>query len=288
MESPQPSALSPQPTQFDGPFTGDESGRTIIELQHVSRSFGRQEVLRDISIEVRAGETLCLIGESGCGKSVTMKLMASLMEPTSGDVLWGGTRVLQRSEAELAEDRLRFGYLFQGSALFDSLNVFENVAFGLRQNTKMSESFLREVVSERLVDVGLPPAAADKMPSELSGGMRKRVGLARTLALMPDIILYDEPTTGLDPIMIDVINSLILKTRKRRPVTSVVVTHEMSTVRKVADRVIMFYPLNRLQPGEPQIVFEGTPDEAFMSDDPRVAQFVYGEAGERLQELAVA
>lgn len=278
--------MSTPTTQFDGPLTGDESGRTIIELQNVSRSFGQHAVLRDISIEVRAGETLCLIGESGCGKSVTMKLMAALMEPSAGEVLWGGTPLAQRSESELVEDRLRFGYLFQGAALFDSLNVFENVAFGLRQNTKMSESFLRETVAERLVDVGLPPSAADKMPSELSGGMRKRVGLARTLAMMPDIILYDEPTTGLDPIMIDVINSLILKTRKRRPVTSVVVTHEMSTVRKVADRVIMFYPLSRLQPAEPQIVFEGTPDEAFMSDDPRVAQFVYGEAGERLQELA--
>lgn len=273
-------------TGFDGPFTGDESGRTIIELEKVSRSFGSQQVLRDISINVRAGETLCLIGESGCGKSVTLKLMAALLDPTAGEVRWGGVPVSQRSEKELVVDRLRFGYLFQGAALFDSLNVFENIAFGLRQNTKMSDGFLQKIAAERLKDVGMPPSSAGKMPSELSGGMRKRVGLARTLALMPDIILYDEPTTGLDPIMIDVINSLILKTRKRRPVTSVIVTHEMSTVRKVADRVIMFYPLSRLQPGESQIVFEGTPDEAFMSDDPRVAQFVYGEAGERLQELA--
>jgi phospholipid/cholesterol/gamma-HCH transport system ATP-binding protein len=282
------SAAPHSPTQFSEPFTGDESGRTIIELHNVSRSFGRQDVLRDISIDVRAGEKLCLIGESGCGKSVTMKLMAALLEPTSGEVLWGGAPVSQRSEKELVEDRLRFGYLFQGAALFDSLNVFENIAFGLRQNTRMSDAFLEQIVAERLKDVGMPSSSASKMPSELSGGMRKRVGLARTLALMPDIILYDEPTTGLDPIMIDVINSLILKTRKRRPVTSIIVTHEMTTVRKVADRVIMFYALSRLQPGEPQIVFEGTPDEAFMSDDPRVAQFVYGEAGERLEELAVA
>jgi phospholipid/cholesterol/gamma-HCH transport system ATP-binding protein len=184
-------------------------------------------------------------------------------------------------------DRLRFGYLFQGAALFDSLSVFENIAFGLRQNTKMSDAFLEEVVAERLKDVGMSPASARKMPSQLSGGMRKRVGLARTLALMPDIILYDEPTTGLDPIMIDVINTLILKTKKRRPVTSVIVTHEMSTVRKVADRVIMFYPLSRLEPGQPQIVFQGTPEEAFSSNDPAVSQFVYGEAGERMQELAL-
>ncbi len=271
---------------FDHPFTGDEFGQPIIRLDGVSKQFGDHEVLRDISLTIRAGDTVCLIGESGCGKSVTMKLMASLLKPTSGHVLWDDVPVDERTDEELVRDRLRFGYLFQGAALFDSMNVFENVAFGLRQNTKMSEAFMRDVVAQRLMDVGLTPATADKMPSELSGGMKKRVGLARTLALMPDIILYDEPTTGLDPIMIDVINNLILKTRKRRPVTSVIVTHEMTTVRKVADHVVMFYPLSRLQPGESQIVFEGTPDEAFESDDPRVWQFVYGEAGERMQEFA--
>jgi phospholipid/cholesterol/gamma-HCH transport system ATP-binding protein len=272
---------------FNDPFTGEESGRSIIELRGISRSFDSQEVLRNVSLDIRAGETVCLIGESGCGKSVTMKIMASLMQPTAGDVLWNDVPIKDRSDEELVRDRLRFGYLFQGAALFDSLSVFENIAFGLRQNTKMSDKFLAELVAERLKDVGMSPASAQKMPSELSGGMRKRVGLARTLALMPDIILYDEPTTGLDPIMIDVINTLILKTRKRRPVTSVIVTHEMSTVRKVADRVIMFYPLSRLEPGQPQIVFEGTPEEAFASEDPQVSQFVYGEAGERMQELAL-
>lgn len=279
----------PMPSRdpFSDPFTGEESGRSIIKLRGISRSFGTQEVLRDVSLDIRAGETVCLIGESGCGKSVTMKIMASLLQPTTGEVLWNNVSIKDRTDEELVRDRLRFGYLFQGAALFDSLSVFENIAFGLRQNTKMSDEFLAEIVAERLKDVGMSPASAHKMPSQLSGGMRKRVGLARTLALMPDIILYDEPTTGLDPIMIDVINTLILKTRKRRPVTSVIVTHEMSTVRKVADRVIMFYPLSRLEPGESQIVFEGTPDEAFSSDDPRVSQFVYGEAGERMQELAL-
>jgi phospholipid/cholesterol/gamma-HCH transport system ATP-binding protein len=272
---------------FSDPFTGEESGRSIIELRGISRSFGSQEVLHNVSLDVRAGETVCLIGESGCGKSVTMKIMASLMQPTAGDVLWNDVPIKDRSDEELVRDRLRFGYLFQGAALFDSLSVFENIAFGLRQNTKMSDGFLEAVVAERLKDVGMSPASAQKMPSELSGGMRKRVGLARTLALMPDIIQYDEPTTGLDPIMIDVINTLILKTKKRRPVTSVIVTHEMSTVRKVADRVIMFYPLSRLEPGQSQIVFEGTPEEAFASEDPQVSQFVYGEAGERMQELAL-
>ena len=277
----------PSRDPFSVPFTGEESGRSIIKLRGISRSFGSQEVLRNVSLDVRAGETVCLIGESGCGKSVTMKIMASLMQPTAGEVLWNNVPIRERSDEELVRDRLRFGYLFQGAALFDSLSVFENIAFGLRQNTKMSDRFLEAVVTERLKDVGMSPASAGKMPSQLSGGMRKRVGLARTLALMPDIILYDEPTTGLDPIMIDVINTLILKTRNRRPVTSVIVTHEMSTVRKVADRVIMFYPLSRLEPGQSQIVFEGTPEEAFSSDDPRVSQFVYGEAGERMQELAL-
>jgi len=272
---------------FDTPFTGEDTGRPIIELRRVSRQFGSQRILRDVSLKVRAGETVCLIGESGCGKSVTLKLLAGLLKPTSGQVLWDGIPLSERSEKELVQDRLRFGYLFQGAALFDSLSVYENVAFGLRENTRMSESYIASIVDERLRDVGLPPSAASKMPSELSGGMRKRVGLARTLALMPDIILYDEPTTGLDPIMIDVINTLILKTRARRPVTSVVVTHEMSTVRKVADRVVMFYPLGRLSPDEPQTVFEGTPEAAFSSSDPRVSQFVYGEAGERMQELAL-
>jgi phospholipid/cholesterol/gamma-HCH transport system ATP-binding protein len=277
----------PSRDPFSDPFTGEESGRSIIELRGISRSFSSQEVLRNVSLDVRAGETVCLIGESGCGKSVTMKIMASLMQPTAGEVLWNNIPIKDRSDEELVRDRLRFGYLFQGAALFDSLSVFENIAFGLRQNTKMSDGFLEELVAERLKDVGMSPASARKMPSQLSGGMRKRVGLARTLALMPDIILYDEPTTGLDPIMIDVINTLILKTKKRRPVTSVIVTHEMSTVRKVADRVIMFYPLSRLEPGQSQIVFEGTPEEAFSSNDPRVSQFVYGEAGERMQELAL-
>jgi phospholipid/cholesterol/gamma-HCH transport system ATP-binding protein len=166
--------------------------------------------------------------------------------------------------------------------------VFENIAFGLRQNTSMNEPQITQIVHDRLRDVGLPISVSSKKPAELSGGMRKRVGLARALALNPEIVLYDEPTTGLDPIMTDIINELILRTRERQPVTSIVVTHEMSTVRKVADRVIMLYPLARLPSDEPQIVFEGTAKQAFHSPDPRVTQFVHGQARERLQELAAA
>ncbi len=259
-----------------------------IALRRVWKQFEAQPVLRDISIDVEPNETLVLIGESGCGKSVTMKLMMSLLEPNRGEVLWSGRPVKNRSDAELNRQRLQFGYLFQGAALFDSLTVFENVAFALRQNTRMKEDRIRDIVYERLREVGLTETVCSRKPAELSGGMKKRVGLARALALSPDIMLYDEPTTGLDPIMGDVINELILQTRARRPVTSIVVTHDMRTVRKVADRVIMFYPLSRLEADEPQIVFEGSYEEALASTDPRVAPFILGQAGERIQELGLS
>ncbi len=257
-----------------------------IEFRNVSQRFGSQQVLRNVSFEVRRGETLVLIGESGCGKSVTLKLMMALLEPSEGQVLWNGQDVWAMPEQDRHRQRLRFGYLFQGAALFDSLSVFDNVAFGLRENTDLPGSQIREIVLERVREVGLPDSVCDKKPAELSGGMKKRIGLARALAMSPDVMFYDEPTTGLDPIMTDVINELIVQTRARRPVTSVVVTHEMRTVERVADRVTMLYPLARLQPDEPQVVFRGTADEAFLSMDRRVSQFVRGEAGDRIQEMA--
>ena len=260
----------------------------LIELRQMSRAFGSHLVLRDIALTVHRGETLVLIGESGCGKSVMLKLIMGMLTPTQGDVAWFGKLLKARGNDELHADRLRFGYLFQGAALFDSMTVFENVAFGLRQNMRMNNSQITQIVHDRLKDVGLTLSVCDKKPAELSGGMKKRVGLARALALNPEIVLYDEPTTGLDPIMTDVINELILRTRQRQPVTSIVVTHEMSTVRKVADRIVMLYPLSRLRPEESQIVFEGTAVQAFSSPDPRVSQFVHGQARERLQDLAAA
>lgn len=272
----------------ESPKRKSRGGDVVLELRDVTQKFGSQTVLSGVNLKVYRGETLVVIGESGCGKSVTLKLMVGLLKPTEGTVLLDQTPLDERNEFELTKERLRFGFLFQGAALFDSMSVYENVAFGLRQNRILPEKDLRKTVEERLQEVGLPASVCEKKPAQLSGGMKKRVGLARALAMTPEIMLYDEPTTGLDPIMTDVINELILQTRARRPVTSIVVTHEMSTVRKVADRVVMFQPFTRKKPNETQILFEGTSEEAFASPDPRVSQFVRGEARERMRELAIA
>jgi phospholipid/cholesterol/gamma-HCH transport system ATP-binding protein len=257
----------------------------LIQLRGVSVRFGRQRVLSNVHLDVFPNETVALIGESGCGKSVTLKLIVGLLQPTDGEVLFDGKAVAAMSEKQLVELRLRVGFLFQGAALFDSLTVFDNVAFGLRAKGGVAGPEVAKVVRERLTEVGLPEAVQAKMPAELSGGMRKRVGLARAMALDPDVMLYDEPTTGLDPIMTDVINELIVRTRARRPITSVVVTHEMRTVHKAADRVVMLYPLARLNPGDPQVVYDGPTDGLETSADVRVRQFVSGHAGDRITEL---
>ena len=267
------------------PVSPEADAPPILEFHQVHRRFGHQQVLRDVSFTIRRGESVAIIGESGCGKSVTLKLMIGLLAPSQGTVLLDDSPIAGRSEQQLTRDRLRFGYVFQQAALFDSLTVADNVAFGLRQNTRLPEAEIVANVHERLREVGLPAAVASKKPAELSGGMRKRVGLARALALAPEIMLYDEPTTGLDPIMSDVINELILQVRARRPITSIVVTHDMVTVGRTVDRVIMLYPLSRLGADDPQIIFDGTPAEAFSAPDPRVYQFVHGQAGERLLEM---
>ena len=263
------------------------AAESLIEFRSVSRRFGMQEVLRDVSFNIRRGESVAIIGESGCGKSVTLKLMIALLAPSRGEVLLDGRSHHERNEKELTRERLRFGYVFQQAALFDSMSVEDNVAFGLRQNTDMTEIEIGNIVRDRLHEVGLPPSVCKKKPAELSGGMKKRVGLARALAISPEIMLYDEPTTGLDPIMTDVINELIVQARDRRPITSIVITHDMVTVGRTVDRVIMLYPLPRLGPGEAQIIFDGTPAEVFSAEDQRVYQFVHGQAGERLRELAL-
>jgi len=268
-----------------GPLQASDRA-ALIELRQVSVQFGPQRVLQEITLQVRRGQTLVVIGESGCGKTVLLKLIIGLLRPNLGMVLFDGQSMTDLSDRDLTRQRLRFGFLFQGAALFDSLTVFENVAFGLRVQRRFNNREINEKVRQRLQEVGLPREIESKKPAELSGGMKKRVGLARALAIDPEVMLYDEPTTGLDPIMSDVINQLILQTRMRHPVTSVVVTHDMKTVQKVAERVIMLYPLSRLKPGENQILFDGPPAEILHCPDQRVRQFVEGVAQERLDELA--
>jgi phospholipid/cholesterol/gamma-HCH transport system ATP-binding protein len=257
----------------------------LIELHELGVVFGRHEVLRDVSLVVPRGQTLAVIGESGCGKTVLLKTIIGLLRPTSGHVVLDGQRIDRLGDKEITSLRRRFGFLFQNAALFDSMTVAENIAFPLRENRRLRPEEIQPIVAERLAQVGLPESVLEKRPAQLSGGMRKRVGLARALVMNPEVLLYDEPTTGLDPIMSDVINELILRTREQHSVTSVVVTHDMKNATKVADRIVMLYPLSRLEPGEPQIIFDGTPKQIMESKDKRVSQFVRGEAGDRLMEL---
>ncbi len=257
----------------------------VLRVRGLGLRFGSQQVLRDISFSVYPGQTLAIIGESGCGKTVLLKSLVALVRPQQGEVWFHDRNMLALDDRELTRMRLRFGFVFQNAALFDSLNVEQNIAFPLRRQGRKSEAEIRRIVRRRLHEVGLPESVLAKKPAQLSGGMRKRVGLARALAVSPEVVLYDEPTTGLDPIMSDVINELILRTQLRESVTSVIVTHDMRTVQKTADRVLMLYPLSRLRPGEPQVLFEGTPEQLQQARDERVQQFVRGEAGKRLQEL---
>jgi len=265
--------------------TDTELENPLIEVRGLHVNFGRQEVLQDINLRIPRGQTMVVIGESGCGKTVLLKSLIHLIRPTSGDVLFDGRSLAKLNDRQLTAQRIRCGFVFQSAALFDSMTVGQNVAFPLRQHREYSDTKIQELVLARLSEVGLPRSVVSKKPAELPGGMRKRVGLARALIMDPELILYDEPTTGLDPIMSDVINELMMRTRRNRPVTSVVVSHSMRTARKVADRVVMIYPIALLESGRKQIIFDGPPSELDRCDDRRVVQFVRGEAGERLTEL---
>lgn len=262
-----------------------DSNSPLIEVSELSVQFGAQPVLRGIELSIPRGQTLSVIGESGCGKTVLLKTIIGLVRPTSGYVEFDGRRMDQLGDKELTQQRTRFGYVFQNAALFDSMTIFENVAFPLEQNRNVHPAEMRDVVAEFLAEVGLPDSVMNKKPAQLSGGMRKRVGLARALAMDPEVVLYDEPTTGLDPIMSDVISELIIRTREKHHVTSILVTHDMKNAFRTSDRIVMLYPLPRLVADERQIIFDGTPAEIEKSKDNRVAQFVRGEAGERLMEM---
>jgi phospholipid/cholesterol/gamma-HCH transport system ATP-binding protein len=263
----------------------DDDTQALIRLRDLQVHFGQQRVLRNVNLEVPRGQTLAIIGESGCGKTVLLKTIIGLIRPTGGTVAFDGRDLSELNPDELAMTRTRFGFVFQQAALFDSMTIGQNVAFPLRRHTEYTEDEVRQIVVTRLAEVGLPSSIVGKKPAELSGGMRKRVGLARALAMEPEVVLYDEPTTGLDPIMSDVINELILNTRRQHPVAGIVVTHDMRTAQKVADRVVMLYPLARLEDDEPQVLYDGSPQDIEHAPDPRVSQFVRGEARDRLMEL---
>jgi phospholipid/cholesterol/gamma-HCH transport system ATP-binding protein len=267
------------------PKTSEELDRPLIEVRNLSVSFSRQNILRNIDLSIPRGQSLVVIGESGCGKTVLLKTLIRLIVPTRGSVHFDGQDLASLSEKDLTSQRIRCGYVFQNAALFDSMTIGQNVSFPLRQHTNMGDREILERVRARLAEVGLPDNVLAKKPAELSGGMRKRVGLARALIMEPELILYDEPTTGLDPIMSDVINELMMRTRRNYSVTSIIVSHDMRTVRRVADRVVMVSPVSRLQQDEPQAIFDGPPSELERCADRRVAQFVRGEAGERLMEM---
>jgi phospholipid/cholesterol/gamma-HCH transport system ATP-binding protein len=239
-----------------------------IIMENVHKSFGKKHVLRGVNLSVGKGRSLVVIGGSGSGKSVTLKCILGLLRPERGSIRVDGTEMIGLAGVELDQMLARFGMVFQGAALFDSLNVWRNVAFGLIQGRKMPARQAREVAIEKLAQVGLGPEIADLNPAELSGGMRKRVGLARAIAPEPEIIFFDEPTTGLDPIMGDVINDLIVDSVKRLGATTITITHDMASARKIGDDIAMIY--------KGRIVWCGPAGEIDNSGNAYVDQFIHG------------
>jgi len=241
-----------------------------IELTGVTKAFDGKEVLRGIDIEVPTGKSLVIIGGSGTGKSVTLKCILGLLKPDSGSILIDGEETVNYTPKQRDALMLKFGMLFQGAALFDSMKVWENVAFGLIQGRRIPRKEAREIAIKKIKSVGLKTEVAHLYPAELSGGMQKRVGLARAVATSPEIIFFDEPTTGLDPIMADVINNLIVEQVNQLGATALSITHDMGSVRKIADYVAMTH--------NGVIVWHGTVDELDNSGNEYVEQFIHGRA----------
>jgi phospholipid/cholesterol/gamma-HCH transport system ATP-binding protein len=239
----------------------------MIKLVDLHKSFGKQKVLDGLDLDIEEGKTTVIIGRSGGGKSVLLKHIIGLLRPEQGQILIDGTDITRLNDRALNEIRKKFGMLFQEAALFDSMTVGENVAFPLREHTTMKEKEIRETVADRLRSVGLT-GVEEKMPSELSGGMRKRVGLARAIALRPQIVLFDEPTTGLDPVMTEAINRLIIDTQKTLNITCVVISHDIRSIFEIGHRIAMLY--------EGKIIENGTPEELRGSQNPVTLQFLAG------------
>jgi phospholipid/cholesterol/gamma-HCH transport system ATP-binding protein len=240
-----------------------------VSIENLSKAFGNQQVLDGVNINVARGESIVIIGQSGCGKSILLRHILRLMSPDRGRVLYDGEDIAMLNDKELFKIRQRMGLLFQSAALFDSLTVAENVGLGLKESRLYGREEISEIVMDKLALVGLA-SAADKHPSQLSGGMRKRVGLARAFATNPDLLLYDEPTTGLDPITADMINNLIVELNEKTHVTSIAVTHDMTSAYKIADRIVMLY--------RGKVEFDGSPQETRNSVNPVVQQFINGQA----------
>lgn len=243
----------------------------MIEIRNLQKNFGEKQVLKNVNLTIEDGKVTCILGGSGCGKSTLIKCMIRLEDATGGEIIVNGKDITKiNSEIKLSAIRRHFGYLFQEGALFDSMTVGENVSFGLKYLTNIPESDYPKIIREKLALVGLKEDVAQLNPSELSGGMKKRVSLARVLAVNPKVILYDEPTTGLDPIMSDIISDLVLDLKAKLGVTSVVITHDMHSAFKIADYIAFLY--------EGQILLYGTPEEFRKTDNPYVKQFVSGSS----------